>query len=83
MIFTDVIAYFMTCTAKCISTVMVVVDEVSFGAGEFEVCAVLAEGCIFSSSMRSKASIIVGELCFDMFFREESFANGVEYMNQT
>ena len=82
MIFTDVVAYFMTCTAKCISAVMVVVDEVSFGTSEFEVCAVLAEGCIFSSSMRSKASVIVGELCFDMFFRRESFANGVEYMNQ-
>ena len=61
---------------------MVVVDEVSFGAGEFEVCAVLAKGCVFSSSMRSKASVIVGELCFYMFFREEGFANWVEYMNK-
>ena len=80
---TNVVTHFMTCTAKCISTVMIVVDEVSFGTGEFEVCAVLAEGCIFSSSMRSKASIIVGKLCSDMLLRVESFANGVKYMNQT
>ena len=52
----------MTCTAKCIGTVVVVVDEVAFGASEFEICAILAEGCVFPPSVRSKASVIVGEL---------------------
>ena len=83
MIFTYVVAHLMACTAKCISTVMIVVDEVSFGTGEFEVCAVLTEGCIFSSSMCCKSCIIVGKMCSDMFFGVKSFTYGVKYMNQT
>ena len=60
---------------------MIVVDEVSFGAGEFEICAVLAKGCVFSSSVRGKASVIVGELCFCVLFGEKSLANWVKYMD--
>ena len=40
---------------------MIVVNEVALGSGEFEVGAVLTENGKLSSSVRSKASVIVGE----------------------
>ena len=41
MFFTYAIAFFMTGAAEGVGAVMIVVDEVAFGSGEFEVGAVL------------------------------------------
>ena len=81
MFFTYAIAFFMTGAAEGVGAVMIVVDEVAFGAGEFEVGAILTKGCIFSSSVCRKSSVIMGELCLGMFFGEEGFSHGVKYMD--
>ncbi len=56
---------------------MIVVYEVALGSGEFEVGAVLTENGKLSSSVRRKASVIVGEGGGFVFSSEEVFANGV------
>ena len=81
MFFTYAVAFFMASAAEGVGAVMVVVDEVAFGAGKFEVGAVLAKGCILSSSMCSKSNVVMGELRFGMFFGEEGFSHRVEYMD--
>ena len=47
---------------------MIVVNEVALGSGKFEVGATLTKNGEFSSSVRSKASVIVSEgggcVCF-------------------
>ena len=81
MLFTYAIAFFMAGAAEGVGAVMVVVNEVAFGAGEFEISAVLAEGCILSSSVCSKAGVVVSELGFGMFFGEEGFSHRVEHLD--
>ena len=71
----------MASAAEGIGAVMIVVDEVAFGAGEFEVGAILTKGCTFSSSVRRKSSVIMGELRLGMFFGEEGFSHRVKYMD--
>ena len=58
----------MASAAEGIGAIMIVVDEVAFGAGEFEVSAVLTKGCILSSSVCRKPSVIMGESCLGVFF---------------
>ena len=61
---------------------MIVVYEVTFGSGEFEVGAVLTKSGILSSSVRGKASIIVSEGGGFVCFGEKAFANGVKYVDK-
>ena len=79
--FAYAVTLFMASAAEGVGAVVVVVDEVAFGTGEFEVGAVLAEGCVLSSSVCSKASVVVSELGFGMFFGGEGFSHRVEYMD--
>ena len=79
--FAYAVTLFMASAAEGVGAVVVVVDEVAFGAGEFEIGAVLAEGCILSSSVCSKTSVVVSELGFGMSFGEEGFSHRVEYMD--
>ena len=57
----------MASAAEGIGAVMVVVDEVAFGTGEFEVSAVLTKGCVFSSSVCREPCVVMGELCLGVF----------------
>ena len=79
--FTYAVTFFMAGAAEGVGAVMVVVNEVAFGAGEFEISTVLAEGCILSSSVCSKSSVVMGELCFGMSFGEEGFSHRVEHVD--
>ena len=60
---------------------MIVIYEVAFGSGKFEVSAILTKNGIFSSSVRGKARVIVSEGGGFVFFGEKAFANGVKYVN--
>ena len=80
--FTDAVALGMAGAAEGVSAVMVVVYEVAFGTGEFKIGAILSEGGIFSASVCRKASVIVGELCFGMFFGKEGFPHGIKHVDE-
>ncbi len=83
MFFTYAVTFFMAGAAEGVGAVMVVVYEVAFGAGEFKIGAILAEAGIFSASVCRKASVIVGELCFDMFFGKEGFPHGIKHVDES
>ena len=57
--FTYFITVLMSSAANSIGAVMIVVDEIAFGPGKFEVSAVLTQDGKFSSAVCSKASVIV------------------------
>ena len=74
------ITLFKRRTTEGISAVMIVIDEVTLGSRKLEVGAVLAHDGKLSSSMRRKASVIVGE-CGDLVsFREVRLSHRIKNM---